>query len=301
MTSCIGAQLKSTGYVILESFISSDLLEDFICECEALRTSLDGDQSLIDQGCVVEPIVGGSLPDVHLARTSRDHYLLERRKRIKKFSDSGRKRKAKEKKRNDETISSFIFGSRVHQVAREILRNGEDENVYFFNEHYVIKPPNSTDSSFAWHTDEREQLAMCFPPSNTTPYVSFWIALDDMTDLNGTLVVAPGSHTMTTIPQSDTLEAAKQSVTIKAGSAVAFLSTLWHSSSPNTSSSYRRVYYLQYSKFLISESKSSSVPIAFAIPSLNCSMSQKNVLKKSKTQERTQEKEGGKNKKLKFN
>lgn len=62
-----------------------------------------------------------------------------------------------------------------------------------FNEQFILKPPRSAYSSaFAWHRDSDWCRDGC--KYDYSPYVSLWVALDDMTQDNGALAVLPGSH-----------------------------------------------------------------------------------------------------------
>lgn len=46
-----------------------------------------------------------------------------------------------------------------------------------FNEQYLVKPPHSSEATFPWHRD-RDML-----PGEVPPYVSAWIALDDVCEV----------------------------------------------------------------------------------------------------------------------
>ncbi|CAM9565730.1 unnamed protein product [Choristocarpus tenellus] len=150
----------------------------------------------------------------------------------------------------------------------EALKVAKGE-VLLFNEQYVVKPPNSS-IEFRWHTDEREQLAMCiFPPGKDPPvYVSVWLALDDCNRDNGCLEVYPHSltHPQVEAPVSPGDDDRVLCIPVRAGDAVAFTSNLWHRSGPNRRGSPRRAFYAQYSSQPIRATPSDCYPLSLAIP-----------------------------------
>lgn len=73
-------------------------------------------------------------------------------------------------------LRSFIFGPIMEQICRRVL----GENAYLFWEQYVIKA-GDPDTTFAWHQDSG------YVHENHTPYLTCWIALDDVTEENGSV------------------------------------------------------------------------------------------------------------------
>jgi hypothetical protein len=121
-----------------------------------------------------------------------------------------------------------------------------------FNEHYVVKPPESY-AEFSWHRDDVEQLDMLQDESLfSRDYFSFWCPLDDVRVDNGTLRLLPKSTDTCLRFASDAwienvAEPLGYDIVCSAGDVVCFTSSLWHRSWPNSSSSWRRVWYVQYS------------------------------------------------------
>ncbi|CAN0344593.1 unnamed protein product, partial [Ectocarpus sp. 8 AP-2014] len=149
--------------------------------------------------------------------------------------------------------------------AAGAVKRGE---LLLFNEQYVVKPPRSS-IEFGWHTDEREQLAMCvFAPGARPPvYVSVWLALDDCDAVNGCLEVYPQARDQTrqqTPSEED--DACVVCLPAKAGEAVVFLSNLWHRSGPNQTDNPRRVFYAQYCLDAIRAAPSDPRPLSLAVP-----------------------------------
>lgn len=176
-------------------------------------------------------------------------------------------------------ISRLLF-ERLPSFAADLLASSFPDitaatrpGILFFNEHYVVKPPQ-TAVGFRWHRDDDEQLGMCLHRVNIPPYVSAWCALDDITSENGALRFVPislqdtlegGSHA---VPHDEaTLNAAASAPLLaQAGSVVFFLSNVWHCSSCNDSDRARRAFYAQYSRSKITAMPNDPAPLSFAIP-----------------------------------
>jgi ectoine hydroxylase-related dioxygenase (phytanoyl-CoA dioxygenase family) len=146
-----------------------------------------------------------------------------------------------------DAVRRFLFSDRMAELAQAVL--GAD--VYLFNEQYVIKAPEQG-MSFSWHQDSG------FIPYPHRPYLTCWIPLDDVSEVNGTVHVLPFSRAGT----RDVVEHHRDretndmigysgedpgdAVAVPAGSIVAFSSTLLHRTGPNTSDRARRAYIAQY-------------------------------------------------------
>ncbi|KAF1316569.1 Phytanoyl-coa dioxygenase, partial [Globisporangium splendens] len=159
--------------------------------------------------------------------------------------------------------------------AEEDSTSGSHE-LLFFNEHYVVKPPQ-TAVEFRWHRDDDEQLGMCVHRALVPPYISAWCALDGVTLENGPLrFVSQSSLVAQSDPQNgeedgneseDALEAmATAPILVPAGTVIFFLSNVWHCSSANESQTSRRAFYAQYSQSKITASPADPWPLSFAIP-----------------------------------
>lgn len=191
-----------------------------------------------------------------LARVDRDSYMAVR----SRHNSTGQ-----------ETIENLIF-KRIPTIAgsllSSIINKDSSSTLFFFNEHYVVKPAQSC-VEFRWHRDDEEQLGMCIHRDTIQPYISAWCALDDVTKDNGPLRFVSRTHGSVV---SDTLESlASRPVLVQAGSIVLFLSNVWHCSSNNESPSIRRAWYVQYSLEMITARPHASndkrkEPLSFAIP-----------------------------------
>jgi ectoine hydroxylase-related dioxygenase (phytanoyl-CoA dioxygenase family) len=145
-------------------------------------------------------------------------------------------------------IRSFLLSDLMAQIARAAL----GESVYLFNEQYVVKAAEKG-MRFGWHQDSG------FIGHPHTPYLTCWIALDDVSEENGTVHVLPYERAGT----RDVVEHVRDDRTndmvgyfgddpgdplnVPAGSIACFSSTLFHRSGPNTTDHVRRVYVAQYS------------------------------------------------------
>jgi ectoine hydroxylase-related dioxygenase (phytanoyl-CoA dioxygenase family) len=145
-------------------------------------------------------------------------------------------------------IERFLRSEFMVEIAKAALGN----TVYLFNEQYVVKAAEQG-MKFSWHQDSG------FVEYEHRPYLTCWIALDDVTEANGTVYLLPYSRVGT----RDVLEHVRDEetndlvgyfgddpgdpVTVPAGSIACFSSTLFHRSGPNTTDRIRRVYLAQYS------------------------------------------------------
>jgi ectoine hydroxylase-related dioxygenase (phytanoyl-CoA dioxygenase family) len=147
----------------------------------------------------------------------------------------------------DPQVADFVFGEMMSEVARA---TAGDEAVLFYDQ-FVVKGPERG-QSFAWHQDSGY---VQFPHR---PYVTCWVALDDVDETNGTVSVLPYSRAGT----RERIEHVRNEATsdmvgyhgddpgelviVPAGSIAVFSSTVFHRSGVNTTPNYRRVYVVQY-------------------------------------------------------
>src|SRR5687768_11148686 len=106
---------------------------------------------------------------------------------------------------------------------------------------------------FSWHQDSG------FIDNPHAPYLTCWIALDDVSEANGTVSLLPYARAgtrdvVTHVRDEETNDMigysgddAGDAVVVRAGSIVCFSSTVFHRSGPNTTERMRRVYVAQYS------------------------------------------------------
>jgi ectoine hydroxylase-related dioxygenase (phytanoyl-CoA dioxygenase family) len=165
-------------------------------------------------------------------------------------------------------VRQFLFSDLMAHIAQVAL----GDTVYLFNEQYVVKAAERG-MKFGWHQDSG------FIGYAHRPYLTCWIALDDVTEANGTVYLLPYSRAGT----RDVVEHVRDEETndligyfgddpgdpviAPAASIACFSSTLFHRSGPNTTDAMRRIYLAQYSaEQILSEDR--SVPRHLAEPIL---------------------------------
>ena len=80
-------------------------------------------------------------------------------------------------------VERFLSSDLMVQIAQAAL----GDTVYLFNEQYVVKAAEQG-MPFSWHQDSG------FIGYPHRPYLTCWIALDDMTEANGTVYLLPYSR-----------------------------------------------------------------------------------------------------------
>jgi len=145
-------------------------------------------------------------------------------------------------------IQKFLFSDLMADIARAAL----GETVYLFNEQYVVKAAERG-MKFGWHQDSG------FIGYAHRPYLTCWIALDEVSEANGTVYLLPYERAGTRrvvehVHDDETNDMVGyfgddpgDPVSVSAGSIACFSSTLFHRSGPNTTDRIRRVYVAQYS------------------------------------------------------
>jgi ectoine hydroxylase-related dioxygenase (phytanoyl-CoA dioxygenase family) len=145
-------------------------------------------------------------------------------------------------------IQRFLFSDLMARIARSAL----GDTVYLFNEQYVVKAAERG-MRFGWHQDSG------FIDYPHPPYLTCWIALDDVSEANGTVYLLPYARAGTRdvvahVRDEETNDMIGyfgtdpgDPVVVRAGSIACFSSTVFHRSGPNTTDHVRRVYVAQYS------------------------------------------------------
>jgi ectoine hydroxylase-related dioxygenase (phytanoyl-CoA dioxygenase family) len=145
-------------------------------------------------------------------------------------------------------VRRFLFSDLMTRIARTAL----GDTVYLFNEQYVVKAAERG-MRFGWHQDSG------FIDYPHRPYLTCWIALDDVSEANGTVYLLPYARAGTRevvehVRDEETSDMIGYSgadpgdpVVVPAGSIVCFSSTVLHRSGPNATDHMRRVYVAQYS------------------------------------------------------
>jgi ectoine hydroxylase-related dioxygenase (phytanoyl-CoA dioxygenase family) len=164
-------------------------------------------------------------------------------------------------------VRRFLFSDLMVRIARAAL----GDTAYLFNEQYVVKAAERG-MRFGWHQDSG------FIGYPHAPYLTCWIALDDVSKANGTVYLLPYARagTRDVVPHVRDEETndmigyfgrdSGDPVVARAGSIVCFSSTVFHRSGPNTTEHMRRVYVAQYSaEPLLDEDRSRPRHLADAV------------------------------------
>ena len=178
----------------------------------------------------------------------------------------------------NKTVSEYIIGEYINKILKELTNS---DQIFLFNEQYIVKPSNTKNTSFAWHQD-------CNYLSQPHLYISVWIPLDSITSDNGSIFMVPFDNCLSlqswkipslllsdkdihalqnkTYCQSEKQEKneSKQEEEIlptlntkciellpKIGDMIIFTSYTYHKSNTNLSNKIRRVMMTQYSTFPI--------------------------------------------------
>ena len=147
-----------------------------------------------------------------------------------------------------EPLRQFLLG----ETMREVCLATVGEDAYLFNDQFVVKGTDG-ETSFSWHQDGG------YIPYSHPPYVTCWIALDDVDEANGSVYVLPYDRAGTREIVPHRRDPATNDLVgyfgddpgvpaiVPAGSIVSFSSTVFHRSGTNKTDRLRRVYVAQYS------------------------------------------------------
>ncbi|MEQ8238292.1 MAG: phytanoyl-CoA dioxygenase family protein [Cyclobacteriaceae bacterium] len=163
-----------------------------------------------------------------------------------------------------EPMQELLYGKEMEEITRSIL----GENVYLFLEQFVVKAADKG-MKFSWHQDSG------YVKQQHDTYLSCWMPLDDVDEVNGTVYLLPYS-----VAGGDTLieheleEGTNDRIgyhgdnpgvpaILKRGDIALFSSVCFHRSGSNNTDKSRRVLLMQYSKAPILEGEK---PLYFAEP-----------------------------------
>ena len=149
-------------------------------------------------------------------------------------------------------LKQFLFSDLMAEICRATLGS----EAFLFWEQYVIKGADP-DTAFAWHQDSG------YVHEDATPYLTCWIALDDVTEDNGSVYLLPYSRSgirsyIKHIPDPRVNDQVCYfgddpgiPLVVPAGSIACFSSLVIHRSGPNRTDKLRRAYLAQYSPEVI--------------------------------------------------
>lgn len=165
-------------------------------------------------------------------------------------------------------LSEYVFCDLMADICRATI----GDTAFLFYDQYVVKAAEQG-ASFSWHQDSGY---LGFPHE---PYITVWMAVDDMTLENGTTYVMPYSRIgiRTLVEHIRNPETGDKTgyfgdehgvpAIVPAGSVVVFSSLTFHRSGQNTTDRMRRAYVTQYSPQPIIKPDGSG-PMHLAVPFL---------------------------------
>ncbi len=160
------------------------------------------------------------------------------------------------------SLEAMVFTKKFADVCKMTI----GDTAFIHNEQFVVKMRDK-DTSFAWHQDSGYSIQGGASPHK--PYLTCWIALDDMSYSNGTISVLPFSRSpsrdLMTHVWDDKLNAMVgyngkdpgDLVEVPAGTLVAFSSFLLHKSGSNQTDNPRRSYFIAFTPELFPHSDKS--------------------------------------------
>ena len=161
------------------------------------------------------------------------------------------------------SLENIIFSNKVAEVCKATI----GDTAYLHSEQFVVKMTDSN-TNFAWHQDSGYSVYQGGAQEHT-PYLTCWIALDDMSEKNGTISVLPFSRSpsrqLIKHTWDDDLSAMVgyngeddgDLVEVPAGTLVAFSSFLLHKSGANSTDRPRRSYFIAFTPELFMHSDES--------------------------------------------
>lgn len=172
-------------------------------------------------------------------------------------------------------LGRILFSGKVEDVCRATIGG----TAYLHNEQFVVKMMDKA-TTFAWHQDSGYSVYNGGAEPHE-PYVTCWVALDDMSEANGTISVLPfpryeASRELLEHVWSDEVNALVgyqgddegDLVKVPAGTLVAFSSRLLHKSGANTTDRPRRSYFMAYTPTLFRHQDASKGVYSHGVPVL---------------------------------
>lgn len=212
-------QYREEGFFILEGVLSTSDLEMLRNKCDELVAKQDAEMDRL------------GTDELELSRRGSRYFVFLAYKENLDLAD-------------------FIFDDRFAEICRASVGN----SALLFWEQFVVKGTSgSKKAAFSWHQDAGYVDGLPVPP-----YVNAWIALDDVSEDNGTVYILPYSKAGTRERIEHKVDPDTGDrvgyfggelgtpVVAPAGSIAVFSSTSFHRSGPNVTANPRRAYALQF-------------------------------------------------------
>jgi ectoine hydroxylase-related dioxygenase (phytanoyl-CoA dioxygenase family) len=214
-------QYKEDGFTIVPDFLNSDDLKLVRSICDVRIKEIE--EEMESKGIVQDRI----------NVLGKKYFIINTRKKYPEIND-------------------IIFNEKTAEVCKATI----GDTAYLHNEQFVVKMMD-TNTNFAWHQDSGYSVYQGGAALHK-PYLTCWIALDDMSKANGTISVLPFSRS----PSRNLIEHKWDQdsnamvgyygndpgdlVEVNAGTLVAFSSFLLHKSGANLTNRPRRSYFIAF-------------------------------------------------------
>ena len=225
-------QYREEGFTIIPDFLDSKELDTVRLACDKSIDAIEND-------------------------------MHERRIREDRINVLGKKYFINNARRSFPELERIIFSEKTAEVCRGTI----GETAYLHNEQFVVKMMD-TATSFAWHQDSGYSVYQGGAAQHK-PYVTFWVALDDMCEANGTISILPYSRSPSRMliehvwdDNANAMVGYKGTdkgdlVEVRAGSLVVFSSFLLHKSGANKTSRPRRSFFMAFTPELFTYEETS--------------------------------------------
>lgn len=223
-------QYREKGYFVLERAIPEEQLEIIRAKCDELVREQEAEMDRL------------GTDELELSRRGSRYFIFLAYK-------------------DHPDLANFIFSDLMADICRATI----GDNALLFWEQFVVKGTSgATKGAFAWHQDAGYVDGLPVPP-----YVNAWVALDDVSEENGTVYLLPYEEAGTRDRVEHKIDPETQdrigyfgdslgeAVIAPAGSIAIFSSTCFHRSGPNTTDRMRRAYALQFAADTVHEADGS--------------------------------------------
>ena len=223
-------EYREKGFFVLESAIPDDELNTIRAACDALIRDQDAEMDRLGSD------------ELNLSRRGSRYFVFLA------FKDHPE-------------LGSIIFSDLMEDICRATV----GDSALLFWEQFVVKgTSNAEKSAFSWHQDAGYVDGLPVPH-----YVNAWIALDDVSEENGTVFLLPYERAGTSDRIAHKVDPVSgdrigyfggelgEPVIAPAGSIAVFSSTCFHRSSPNMTANPRRAYALQFAEHPVNEADGS--------------------------------------------
>ncbi|QDZ22564.1 hypothetical protein HOP50_08g51070 [Chloropicon primus] len=258
-------RFQREGYVVLEDFFTAREVDALRRECDEVvrcwserygtkkrkrKNGLEASSDVVERnGCIFEVLQG-----VHGKEVCE---------RVRDLGQLRRERRGEGTSRGEmlsKDVADLVTGKELTRCVKHILGLGPEEDLYYFAEQYIVKPPMSENSAFKWHRDS-DWCSGEDGRARGVRYVSLWTPLDDVCEENGTLY---------TLRTSEEGEGEAVPIIVNAGAVVVMGDRTLHKSCGNMSEETRRVWMPQFSSEEIrwEEDGVPKDPVCFAVKML---------------------------------